>query len=1336
MQKFYAFLLSAIFLNTLLKQPVLAQQPCDAIYVRAGVANSPGTPSQPTNLTHAFTLITGNRKYIRVEEGIHVVNVPLELVSDLVIEGGYKVVGGEWKKSSAASSVINFLAFESINNDVEHAIGFKANGVSNWRLQDLVINVAGPSGQTPSGRGRSVYGVWINNCTNYALVRCQVSVGNATNGSNGVAAGAGNGGNGGSGLGAGGGGQGGCGDPGGGQNGASGSAGGSVGALAGGSGGAGGTGCDPCGGAGFCCGECDGLGTCSGAGANGTNGQGWTPGNTPPAPAISGLYFVPAGAAESGAGGGGGGQGGGGGGARNGTCSCINCGGNPNGGAGGNGGRGGHGGTGGKGGGGSFAVFAVNSSSGAQFLDSDFAEGNPGAGGLGGNGETGLPGSPGAAGAVAGCSPCSNSQGQTGAPGGSGGNGGRGRDGAPGVAGALVMDGVISDPSAPIPNPVTLEIQFQNTVGCTNSEITLTKTSGTWTLPTGLSFVNDLDPYSSSYGNSSPTAKIYAFATGPYDVGVNGIDYQRFLWVRTSRPLPVINITPSGSICNLNNLSLSTPTVGDQYEWLIYQSDPNQPIYTSTQQIPGNTGPIPAGLYWVRLRVRTECCGWSIPVFQQIVVDFPSVGGTATASNSQVCPGSQEVVSLTGQSGNILNWELSYNGGPFNSIGNAGNNIIYTGVLNNPGTYEYRAVVKNGTCPAQYSSVAAITVNPQDQATFSYSSNQFCLNGVNPVPTISGTPGGVFSVSNPGLVFVSAASGVINLAASQNGTYDVTYQTNGFCPASSTLQVQLLNPPDATFNAPVSMCSNVPCVTLQPNQPGGVFSGGSYINAGGIFCPASASLGQNPVTYSLTASGCTSTSTQMIQVNPAPNASVASAGPFCSNQADVILQPFTPGGQFSGTCVTQSGIFSPSCGPGQYNITYELTSDSGCTSASSFQLTVIEQPDADITGFGPFCSNDGPQVLTATPSGGQWTVTTYINAAGVFQPQISGPGQFSVTYTVTQGGLCTDSDTKLVTVGLSPNPTIIATWPFCANQPDVQLFTVTPGGTFSGGPYVSSTGFFSPGVSGPGVWPVTYSVTQNGCSASSTVNVIVNNIPDASISGPSVVCLKDPPVQLSAATPGGVWSGGPYIVNGLFNPALAGRGLKPVYYSVTDASGCTGKDTLYIQVDSLPTANFTHQAMFLNVSFQNTSLDATSYIWNFGDGSPASTQVNPIHTYPDNGTYQVTLIAINACGSDTFVKFITVIKAGVEEYPESAFLSVYPNPTSGALYLAHEMGTPAGAIQLKLYNLQGAMIFQKVVVLGAGEQQKISLPELPEGLYLLEAELDNYRYTYRLAIRR
>ncbi|MBX7094624.1 MAG: PKD domain-containing protein [Flavobacteriales bacterium] len=46
------------------------------------------------------------------------------------------------------------------------------------------------------------------------------------------------------------------------------------------------------------------------------------------------------------------------------------------------------------------------------------------------------------------------------------------------------------------------------------------------------------------------------------------------------------------------------------------------------------------------------------------------------------------------------------------------------------------------------------------------------------------------------------------------------------------------------------------------------------------------------------------------------------------------------------------------------------------------------------------------------------------------------------------------------------------------------------------------------------------------------------------------------------------------------------------------------------------------------IQFNNTSsITANGFVWDFGDGSPTSTQTNPSHTYPGIGTYTVQLIA-------------------------------------------------------------------------------------------------------------
>lgn len=52
------------------------------------------------------------------------------------------------------------------------------------------------------------------------------------------------------------------------------------------------------------------------------------------------------------------------------------------------------------------------------------------------------------------------------------------------------------------------------------------------------------------------------------------------------------------------------------------------------------------------------------------------------------------------------------------------------------------------------------------------------------------------------------------------------------------------------------------------------------------------------------------------------------------------------------------------------------------------------------------------------------------------------------------------------------------------------------------------------------------------------------------------------------------------------------------------------------------------------VVFTNKSLNATSYSWNFGDGSAASTEENPVHTFRTGTAFTVTLTATGEGGTD------------------------------------------------------------------------------------------------------
>jgi len=82
------------------------------------------------------------------------------------------------------------------------------------------------------------------------------------------------------------------------------------------------------------------------------------------------------------------------------------------------------------------------------------------------------------------------------------------------------------------------------------------------------------------------------------------------------------------------------------------------------------------------------------------------------------------------------------------------------------------------------------------------------------------------------------------------------------------------------------------------------------------------------------------------------------------------------------------------------------------------------------------------------------------------------------------------------------------------------------------------------------------------------------------------------------------------------------------------------------------TSNITSGCAPLNVSFNNTSSGATSYLWDFGNGNTSS-NANPSNVYLQIGIYNVSLVAIAANGQrDTLIRnaYIQVLSPPVSSF--------------------------------------------------------------------------------------
>lgn len=499
--------------------------------------------------------------------------------------------------------------------------------------------------------------------------------------------------------------------------------------------------------------------------------------------------------------------------------------------------------------------------------------------------------------------------------------------------------------------------------------------------------------------------------------------------------------------------------------------------------------------------------------------------------------------------------------------------------------------------------IQSITVNAVPDATIT-TAGPFCTSDAATNLTAA-TGGGTWS----GTGITNASSGTFDPVSAGAGTHTITYSlTSGGCTGTDTETITVNATTNATITASGPFCTSDAATNLTAATGGGTWSGTGITNTSlGTFNPAAAGAGSHTITYTISGS-CGSTDTETITVNLTPDATITTAGPFCTGDASTNLTAATGGGTWSGTGITNasSGTFDPaSAGAGTHSITYSVTSG-GCTGTDSESITVNATPNAAITAAGPFCTSDAATNLSAATGGGTWSGTGITNAGlGTFNPATAGAGTHTITYSVTSGG-CPGSDTETITVSATPDATITAVGALCPGDSPVTLTAATGGGTFSGTGVSGNT--FDPAAAGVGTHTITYSVTLSGCTGTDTETITVNSSSDATITAVSALCTNDAPVTLTAATGGGTWSG-TGVSGNTFDPGTAGSGTHTVTYTISGS--CGSSDTETITVNATPDATITAAGPFC------TSDVATNLTAATGGGTWSGTGI----TNPGSGTF-------------------------------------------------------------------------------------------------------------------
>jgi PKD repeat protein len=212
----------------------------------------------------------------------------------------------------------------------------------------------------------------------------------------------------------------------------------------------------------------------------------------------------------------------------------------------------------------------------------------------------------------------------------------------------------------------------------------------------------------------------------------------------------------------------------------------------------------------------------------------------------------------------------------------------------------------------------------------------------------------------------------------------------------------------------------------------------------------------------------------------------------------------------------------------------------------------------------------------------------------------------------------------------------------------------------------------------------------------------------------------------TGASPATANTQGPHTVS------YSSPGNKTVTLTINGA--VTETKTDYITVYANPVAGFSWDQSDLTVSFTNTSQNANSYLWDFGDGN-TSTETNPVHVFAGDGTYVVNLTAYNEmCGNESFAETLILSTIGISEPELGPGLQVFPNPSNGNFSLSSDIGL--NNLTLKLYNLQGKIMLEtNIGSINKQESTLITTNYLAAGMYFMDISADQRNFRKKLFIR-
>lgn len=367
--------------------------------------------------------------------------------------------------------------------------------------------------------------------------------------------------------------------------------------------------------------------------------------------------------------------------------------------------------------------------------------------------------------------------------------------------------------------------------------------------------------------------------------------------------------------------------------------------------------------------------------------------------------------------------------------------------------------------------------------------------------------------------------------------------------------------------------------------------------------------------------------------------------------------------------------------PGTYTVTLTITTDSECVNTLSKTLPGFLKPTANFISKVSCAEAETKftDLSTATlPSQVQlrkWYFGT--QDSSILQDPVysfNQQGKYLVTLRVTNTDGCVSIASDSIEV-FAPFDADIEFDKLCFG--DSVVFTdKTPSYSIvkwvwnTGDNYFNTQKTFKHKYTAPGNYPVSLQVENAiGCIDVVRDTVTVYPAPIAAFDD-GITCVERlyTPVDRSTVTEqNNTWK---WTIAGSNYTGIAPQhffadtGLYGVSLLVTSENGCKDTATGAVKVSPNPTADFVFSPLYgdapLLATFTNQSRNATSYVWNFGDGV-TDNAVNPTHTYTTNDTFDIKLVAINSAGcSDSAMKNIVAIITDLDISVDRVFVTKAP----------------------------------------------------------------------------